>query len=134
MLEYYLKTINQLIKLIEVVVLTFFSGITHIGFESHVLGSFRWVLDSRSKVTTGIDLNQQRKSRYTTNNSERPLIPGLYLLIVNDYKTMVMPNDSLNLAHPIVVAQAKLQPKDQIRAILPFRLTAICRPRCAYLT
>ena len=39
---------------------------------------------------------------------ERPLILGLYLIIVKNYKTIIVPNNSLNPAHPIAVAQAKL--------------------------
>ena len=65
---------------------------------------------------------------------EKPLFPGLYLIIVNNYKTIIVPNNSLNPAHPIAVAQAKPQPKDQMRVVLPFKLTAICRPKCACLT
>ena len=45
---------------------------------------------------------------------ERPLFPGLYLIIVNNYKTIIVPNNSLNPAYPIAVAQAKPQPKDQM--------------------
>ena len=65
---------------------------------------------------------------------ERPLIPGLYLMIVKNYKRITIPNNSLNLAHPIVIAQLKPQPKEQMQVILPFRLTPICRPKCACLT
>ena len=54
-------------------------------------------------------------------------------MIINYYKIMILPNDSLNPAHLIVVAQAKPQPKDQIRVVLPFRPTPICRPKCVYL-
>ena len=64
---------------------------------------------------------------------ERPLFPGLYLIIVNNNKTIIVPNNSLNPKHPIAVAQVKPQPKDQIR-VLPFKLTAICRPNCTCLT
>ena len=49
---------------------------------------------------------------------EKSLIPGLYLIIVNNFKTIIILNGSLNPAHPIVVAQAKPQPKDQIRVVL----------------
>ena len=35
--------------------------------------------------------------------SIRPLFPGLYLIIVNNYKAKIVPNHSLNLAHPIAV-------------------------------
>ena len=45
---------------------------------------------------------------------EKPLFLDLCLIIVNNYKTIIMPNDSLNPAHLIVVAQAKPQPKDQM--------------------
>ena len=64
--------------------------------------------------------------------AERPLFPGLYL--VYNYKTIAVPNNSLNPAYPIAVAQAKPQPKDQMRVVLPFKLTAICRPKRACIT
>ena len=44
--------------------------------------------------------------------SERPFFPGLYLMIVSNCKRIIVPNDSLNPAHPIVVTQAKPQQKD----------------------
>ena len=50
------------------------------------------------------------------------------MIIVKNYKTIIVPNNSLNPAHPIAVAQAKPQPKDQMRVVIPFKLTAICRP------
>ena len=50
---------------------------------------------------------------------KRYLIAGLYLMIVNNYKGITIPNDSLNLAHPIVVAQAKPQVKDQSKFLYP---------------
>ena len=43
---------------------------------------------------------------------ERPLIPGLCLMTVNNYKIIIIPNDSLNLAYPVVIAYAELQPKE----------------------
>ena len=46
--------------------------------------------------------------------SERPLIPGLYSVTIDNDKIVVIPNDSLNPAHSIVVAQIKPQPRDQI--------------------
>ena len=61
----------------------------------------------------------------------RPLNLGLYLIIVNNYKTMILPNNSSNLAHPIVVAQVKPQPKDQMQVVLPSSPTPICRPKYA---
>ena len=44
--------------------------------------------------------------------SEKPLILGLFLVIVNNYKNIFIPNDSLNPAPLVVIAQAKPQPKD----------------------
>ena len=35
---------------------------------------------------------------------ERPLIPGLYLMLVNNCKIIMILNDSLNPAHPVVIA------------------------------
>ena len=61
--------------------------------------------------------------------SERLLIPGLYLTIVNNYKIIIVPNDSLNPAHLIVIAQAKPQPKDQLQVTMPFRLAHTHRPQ-----
>ena len=46
------------------------------------------------------------------SSNERALVPGLHLIIVNNYKTIIIPNGSLNPANYIVVAQAKPQPKD----------------------
>ena len=40
---------------------------------------------------------------------ERPLFPGLYFMIVNNYKTIIVSHDSLNPTHPITVAKAKPQ-------------------------
>ena len=45
---------------------------------------------------------------------KKPLIPGLNLIIVKNYKTIIIPNNSLNPEYPIVVAQAKPKPKDQM--------------------
>ena len=47
-------------------------------------------------------------------NPKKPLISGLYLMIVNNYKRVIIQNNSLNPGCPIVVAQAKPQPKDQM--------------------
>ena len=51
--------------------------------------------------------------------SKIPLFSGLYLILVNNYKRRTLPNDSLNPAHPIIVAQVKLQPKDQMWLFYP---------------
>ena len=48
-------------------------------------------------------------------------------MIVKNYKIIIIPNDSLNPAHPIKVAQAKPQLKDQMQVAIPFRLAYICR-------
>ena len=61
--------------------------------------------------------------------SERPFIPGVNLMIVNNYKQITIPNNSLNPTNPIVVAQAKPQPQDQMQVAVPFRLAHTCRPK-----
>ena len=38
---------------------------------------------------------------------KEPLFPSLYLIIVNNYKAITVPNSSLNPEHPIAVAQVK---------------------------
>ena len=94
------------------------------------------IVSQKSSIVTQLSLNltpKQRSSKVAKPN-ERPLIPGLDLIIVNNYKVIIILNDILSPAHPIEVAQAKARPKDQIRAILPYRLTNICRPKCACLT
>ena len=68
---------------------------------------------------------------YSVN--ERPLISGLYLIIVKNYKIIIIPNDSLNPVYPITVAQMKPQPKYQMRVVLPFKITAIYGPKHACL-
>ena len=45
---------------------------------------------------------------------ERPLITGIYLMIINNYKIIIVTNDSLNPTHPIVVAQVKSKPNNQM--------------------
>ena len=45
---------------------------------------------------------------------ERSLFPGLDLIIVKNYKTVIISHDSLKPAHPFAVAQEKLQPKEQM--------------------
>ena len=59
---------------------------------------------------------------------ERPLTPVIYLIKVNNCKTIIIPNDSLIPAYTIVVAQEKPQLKDQIQLVIPFKLTVICMP------
>ena len=39
---------------------------------------------------------------------ERPLFFGLYLIVVNKYKTITIPSNSFNPEYHTVVAQAKL--------------------------
>ena len=65
---------------------------------------------------------------------ERPLFPGLCLIIAYNYKTIIVPNNSLKSAHPIAIAQVNPQPKDQMQVVLPFKLTAICRSKYECLT
>ena len=64
---------------------------------------------------------------------ERHIIPVFYIMTVKDYKREIIPNDSLNQANTIVVVQSKLQPKDQMQAVLPLRLTPLYRLECACL-
>ena len=45
------------------------------------------------------------------------------MIIVKNYKIVIISNNSLNPAHPIAVAQAKPQPKHQMRVVLPYKLT-----------
>ena len=53
---------------------------------------------------------------------KRPLIPGVYLMIVNNYKTILtIQNDSLNPAHLVVIVQAESQAKEQMKVAIPFR-------------
>ena len=59
--------------------------------------------------------------KITLKSIARPLFPGLFLITVNSYKTRIVPNNNLNPAHPITVAQAKPQPKDQMWVLLPFK-------------
>ena len=80
------------------------------------------------------NLSPKQQSSKLPKPDERPLFPGFYLTIVFNYKTIAVPDSSLNPAHPIAVAQAKPQPKDQMRVVLPFKLTAICRPKRACIT
>ena len=61
---------------------------------------------------------EQTREEWGGAECEKSLIPGLYLVIVNNYKTIIIPNDSLKLAHPIVVSQAKLQLKNQMLVAL----------------
>ena len=49
---------------------------------------------------------------YNNKLDERPLIPGLYLMTVNNYKRIIITNDSLNSEHPIVIAQANPKLKE----------------------
>ena len=50
-------------------------------------------------------------------------------MIVNNIKRIIIPNDTLNPEYPIVVVQAKPQPKDQMRVAIPFRLAHIFKPQ-----
>ena len=42
------------------------------------------------------------------------------MIIVNNFKIIIIPNGNLDPLYPIVVAQAKPQPKDQMRVAPPF--------------
>ena len=63
------------------------------------------------------------------NKPKRPKISGFYLMIVNNYKVTIIPNNSLSSEHPTVVAQAKIQAKGQILVAIPFRLAHMYSPQ-----
>ena len=51
--------------------------------------------------------------------NERPLIAGLYLVIVNNCKIMIMPNDSLNPAYLVVIAKQKCNEMTKYKLLYP---------------
>ena len=63
-------------------------------------------------IQLSFNLSPKQKLSKLPKTDEIPLIPGLYLMIVNKYKGIIIPNDILSPEHPIVVAQAKTQPKN----------------------
>ena len=94
------------------------------------------IVSQQFSIMTQLSFNLSPKQQLSKvpKPDERPLFPGLYLIIVYNYKTITVLNNSLNPVYPIAVAQVKPQPKDQIRVVLPFKLTVICRPKRACLT
>ena len=78
-------------------------------------------------------MQSMTKLYYKCTKYERPLIVGLYLMIVKSYIVIIIPNNSLNSAHPTIIAQAKSQPEDQMQVALLFRLTHVCRHKCVCL-
>ena len=94
------------------------------------------IVSQQFSIATQLSFNLSPKQQLSKlpKPDERPLFPGLYLTIIYNYKTIIVSINSLNPAHPIAVAQAKPQPKDQMRVVLPFKLTAICRPKRACIT
>ena len=96
-----------------------------IDFEPKVsnIGGIRTLMSYHFKCSTQL-----------LSKNEIPLIHSLFLIIANNYKTIIIPNDNLNLAHPIALAQMKPEPKDQMRVVLPSSLTSIYTPKCIYLT
>ena len=74
------------------------------------------VVSQKFSIVTQLSFNliPKQQSSKSPKPDEKPLFPGLYLIIVNNYKRIIVLNDSLNPAQPIVVAQAKPQPKDQM--------------------
>ena len=74
------------------------------------------IVSQQISIVTQLSFNLTPKQQLSQlpKPYERPLTPGLYLIIVNNYKTIIIPNDSSDPAHPILVAQAKPQPKEQM--------------------
>ena len=94
------------------------------------------IVSQQFSIATQLSFNlcSKQQSNKLLKPDKRPLFPGHFLRIVNNYKAIIVLNHSLNPAHPIVVAQAKPQPKDQMRVVLPFKLTAICRSKRTCIT
>ena len=94
------------------------------------------MLSQQFSIVTQLSFNLSPKQQWSKlpKPVERPLFPGLYLIIVNNYKAKFVSNHSMNPEYPIAVVQVKPQPKDQMRVVLPFKLTAICRPKRACIT
>ena len=63
---------------------------------------------------TQLSLNPKQQLSKLPKTDERPLIPGIHLIMANIYKIIIIANNILNPVHPIVVAQAKPQAKDQM--------------------
>ena len=95
-------------------------------YTQHIIKA---IASQQSSTVTQLcfNLTPKQHSSMHPEPDERPLIPGLIIIIINNYKRIIIPNDSLKQAHPIVVAQAELQPKNQMRAAIPFGLSHVCR-------
>ena len=63
------------------------------------------IVSQHFSITTQLSFSLSPKQRLSKlpKLDERPLFLGLYLIIVNSIKTIIIPNSSLNPAHPIVV-------------------------------
>ena len=67
------------------------------------------IVSQQFSITTQLsfDLTPKQLSSKLLKPDERPLDPGLYLIIVNNYKTIIASNNSLSPEYPIAVAQMK---------------------------
>ena len=74
------------------------------------------IVSQQFSIVTQLSFNLTPKqwSSELPKPDEKPLIADLFLMIVSNYRTISIPNNSLSLVYPIVVAKAKPQPKDQI--------------------
>ena len=94
------------------------------------------LVSQKFSITTQLSFNLSPKQWLSKlpKPDKRALFPSLYSIIVKNYKTIIVPNNILNAAHPIAVAKANPQPKDQMHVVLPLKLMAICRPKHVCLT
>ena len=72
------------------------------------------IVSPQSSMMTQLSLNSKQQLSKLPKTDERPLIPGIHLIMANIYKIIIIANDVLNPVHPIVVAQAKPQSKDRM--------------------
>ena len=94
------------------------------------------IVSQHFSIITQLSFNLTPKQQLSKlpKRDKKYLFPGLCLIVVNNSKTIFIPKNSLNPAYPIVVAQAKLQLKDQMQVVLTFKLTTLYRPRCVCFT
>ena len=61
------------------------------------------IVSQKFSIITSLSFNLSHKQQSSKlqKPDERPLFPGLYLIIVNNFKAITVPNGSLNPAYPI---------------------------------
>ena len=74
------------------------------------------IVSQQYSIVTQLSLKLTHKqgSSKLPKPDERSFIPDLYLMIVNNYRIIIILNDTFNPANPIVIEQAKTQPKNQM--------------------